>query len=65
MDKNAGFDLLVSHRSGNHIVEVKNPAYKWKFTRAEEVKMRRVEKAGQTYNVVEIAEDMLEVLGMK
>ena len=65
MDKNAGFDLLVIHRSGVHIVEVKNPEYKWKFTPAEEAQMRRVEKAGQTYNVVEIAEDMLEVLGMK
>jgi hypothetical protein len=65
MDRNAGFDLLVVHRSGVHIVEVKNPERKWKLTQAEEAQARRVDRTGQTYNVVECAEDMLEVLGMK
>jgi Holliday junction resolvase-like predicted endonuclease len=65
MDKSAGFDLLVVHRSGVHIVEVKNPERKWKLTPAEEAQARRVDRTGQTYNVVECAEDMLEVLGMK
>lgn len=65
MDKNAGFDLLVVHPKGVFIVEVKNPDLKWKFTQAEEAQMRRVERAGQVYNVVEIADDMLETLGMK
>jgi hypothetical protein len=65
MDKSVGFDLLVIHRTGTHIVEVKNPERKWKLTQAEEACSRRVERVGQTYNVVEIAEDMLEVLGMK
>ena len=65
MDKSAGFDLLVIHRSGTHIVEVKNPARKWSLTRDEQKTERAVEKAGQFYNIVETAEDMLEVLGMK
>ena len=65
MDKNAGFDLLVVHPKGVFIVEVKNPDLKWKFTQAEEAQMRRVERAGQEYHVVELAEDFIEMLNGK
>ena len=64
MDKSAGFDLLVVHHSGVHIVEVKNPARKWSLTRDEQKTEKAVEHAGQEYNIVELPEDMLEILGM-
>ena len=64
MSETAGFDLLVVHPSGNHIVEVKMPGRKDKLTPAERAQKNNVERAGQVYNIVEDALDMLNVLGM-
>jgi len=58
MDRKDGFDLLVTSRNtGTHIVEVKNPARKWKLTEAEIKKRFEIESVGRTYWIVEDIED--------
>ena len=54
MDRKDGFDLLVTSRqTGTHIVEVKNPARKWKLTEAEIKKRFEIESVGRTYWIIE------------
>ena len=52
MDRKAGFDLLVISAGDVEIVEVKNPAKKWKLTDAEQKKKDEVESVGGTYWIV-------------
>ena len=60
MHESAGFDLLVVFpQTGVHIVEVKNPEYKWKLTSAEQYMMDTVEYHGGAYHVIETAEEII------
>ena len=64
MDRNAGFDLLVirgiNFIKRTFIVEVKNPALKWKLTESES---RLKEKIGDEYNIIQTDEEALELIG--
>lgn len=53
MDKSAGFDLLIiSPRTGTHIIEVKNPAVKWRLEPAEQKRKEQIESAGGMYHII-------------
>ncbi len=59
MSESAGFDLLVVFpQTGVHIVEVKNPEYKWKLTAAELKMKEDVEYHGGVYSIVEQVEEI-------
>ena len=60
MHANGGFDLVVV-LNGVHIVEVKNPEYKWKLTADELKKKEEVERSGGVYNIVQRDEDILRL----
>jgi len=54
MDRMKGYDLIiVCPRTGVHIVEVKNPAYKWELTDTEKRIKSEVEAAGGFYNIIQ------------
>ena len=61
MDRKAGFDLLVISAGDVEIVEVKNPAKKWKLTDAEAKKKSEVESVGGTYWIVQDEDDALRM----
>ncbi len=62
MPEAAGFDLLVVFpKTGVHIVEVKNPSYKWRLTDAEQDLKEDVEDYGGKYHVVETVKDILKL----
>lgn len=57
MDRMKGYDLvIVCPRTGVHIVEIKNPAYKWTLTDDEKKIKAEVEAAGGRYNIIETDE---------
>ena len=60
MHANGGFDLVVV-LNGVHIVEVKNPEYKWKLTEDELKKKEQVESTGGIYNIVQTDDDILKL----
>lgn len=63
MDKSAGFDLLVIGPDGRpHIVEVKNPAAKWKIEPAEQKRREQVEAVGGKYHIVFTPDDLSRIL---
>jgi len=63
MDRHAGFDLLVvSPFTGIHIVEIKNPAYKWHLTENEEDFQGLVESVDQTYWVIQTVDEALKMI---
>jgi hypothetical protein len=62
MDKNAGFDLLVSSPRGVHIVEVKDPKQGWALTKNEAAVKREIELAGGAYYIVETPEEAVGLL---
>ncbi len=63
MDRHAGFDLLVvSPFTGIHIVEVKNPAYKWHLTENEQDFQGLVESAGETYWIIDSVEAAMKMI---
>jgi len=62
MDKSAGFDLLVVCGLV-YVVEVKNPARKWKLTEAEAKTKQEIESAGGRYYIVETVEAAARVIG--
>ena len=62
MPEVCGFDLLVVFpKTGVHIVEVKNPSYKWQLTDAEQDMKEDVEHYGGAYHVVETVEDCIKL----
>lgn len=64
MPRDVGFDLLlICPLTGLHIVEVKNPAVKWKLTPAEEARRLQVERAGGKYELVETLADAARICG--
>jgi hypothetical protein len=63
MDRHAGYDLLVlSPLTGWHILEVKNPAYSWKLTKAELARRDEVEAHGGAYNIVTSIDDVERIM---
>jgi hypothetical protein len=65
MTKDAGFDMVViSPRTGTHIVEVKNPAKKWTLTTAEKALQFQVTQIGGRYNVIENIEQAAILAGV-
>ena len=65
MTKDAGFDMVViSPRTGTHIVEVKNPAKKWTLTTAEKALQFQVMQIGGRYNVIETIEQAAILAGV-
>ena|SRR3990167_9388758 len=62
MTERAGFDLLVTCEL-HYIVEVKNPARKWKLTEAEAKTKQEIESAGGRYHIVETVEQAARVIG--
>jgi hypothetical protein len=65
MDKSAGFDLLVIHRGKVYVVEVKQPGKRYRLTDAERARCTEVEAVGVPYNIVQTADDALEMLGLR
>ena len=63
MQPGQGFDLLVIAANGTHLVEVKNPAYKWELTKEESLMKIRVEQAGQKYNIIEDTAEAAVLVG--
>jgi hypothetical protein len=61
MDRTAGFDLLVISAGDVEIVEIKNPAHKWKLTEAEAKKKAEVESVGGVYWIVTDEDDALKM----
>ena len=57
MDKSAGFDLLVVSPRGVCLVEVKDPAQRWKLTPNEAAVKAEVELSGGAYFIVETPEE--------
>ena len=57
MDKDAGFDLLVTYQGIHFVVEVKNPARKWKLTDAEKETQEQMEGKGAPYFIIEDIDD--------
>lgn len=64
-DRHAGFDGILLAHNGNHIVEVKNPARKWKLTKAEQERKAELEARGYIYNIIETECDALALLARK
>jgi len=65
MTKDAGFDMVViSPRTGTHIVEIKNPAKKWTLTTAEKTLQFHVIQIGGRYNVIETIEQAAILAGV-
>ena len=64
MSKDAGFDMVVTRGSRNHIVEIKNPAVKWKLTDAEKSRKAEIEYAGGRYWVIETVDQAAKMLGL-
>ena len=63
MDRHAGFDLIVvSPRTGVHIVEVKNPLRRWKLTANELETKARITHAGASYEIIETVEDVMRMV---
>lgn len=63
MPAGAGFDGVLLAPNGIHVVEVKNPSYRWKFTPDERIMQDVVENAGHAYNVIETDEQALALIG--
>ena len=57
MDKDAGFDLLVTYQGKHLVVEVKNPKRKWKLTDAEQETKRQIQHADGVYYILENEND--------
>ena len=57
MDKDAGFDLLVTYHGKHLVVEVKNPLRKWKLTDAEKETQEQMEDKGASYFIIETLDD--------
>jgi hypothetical protein len=62
MQPGQGCDLIVIAQNGVHVVEVKNPDYKWELTAAESMMKLRIEQNGQRYNVIETIEDAARMI---
>ena len=58
-----GCDGILIAPNGVHIVEIKNPEYKWDLTDTEKETKKMVEFVGQKYNIIENDEQALELVG--
>lgn len=56
-DRMAGYDFVAVTPRGTHLVEVKNPTYRWKLTPREAKIKQQVELAGGAYYVIETVEE--------
>lgn len=56
-DRMAGYDFIAVTPRGIHLVEVKNPTYRWKLTPREAKVKRMVELAGGAYYVIETVDE--------
>lgn len=65
MDRYAGFDGLLVTRSSVYIVEIKNPAVKWRLTENEKERKEQVEQLGQKYNVIQTLSDASKLVGVE
>ena len=63
MEPGQGFDLLVIAQNGIHIVEIKNPAYRWELTHDESMMKISVEQVGQAYHICESIQDAGNIIG--
>jgi hypothetical protein len=52
MSRTAGFDGVLVYRGVTYTVEIKNPACRWSFTRAEAKRKAEIENAGGEYWLV-------------
>ena len=64
MKPGQGCDYVVISPRGIMIVEIKNPEYAWKLTKSEAALRDECERLGETYHVLEYADDALELLGI-
>lgn len=65
MDRHAGFDGILVTRNCVNIVEIKNPAVKWRLTENEKACQEQVEGLGQKYNIVQTLRDASELVGVE
>ena len=64
MKPGQGFDGLLITRLDIHVVEVKNPAKKWKLTGCESKTKESIERLGQSYDIVETMQDAEYLAGV-
>lgn len=55
-------DLVVIHRGMVHLVEVKNPEYRWRFTQRQEEEMEIL--SATNYHVVVSFDDLARCIGL-
>ena len=64
MKPGQGFDGLLVTPLDIYVIEVKNPARKWKLTDCERKTKEAIERNGQEYHIIETLEDAKYIAGV-